>query len=565
LESWKEIAAYLKREVRTVQRWEKEEGLPVRRHRHKTLGSVYAYKADLDAWWRNGQARLEQQEQAWALARQQRRPWLTVAAVVAGLAILVAAGYGLWQRFGPGAHRPERVMLAVLPLENLSGNPDQEYFSDGLSEEMITQLGRLHPERLGVIARTSASHYKGTNKRVDEIGRELGVDYILEGSVWRQAERVRINAQLIRVSDQTHLWAETYERDLRDVLALQNEVARNIANAIQLELNVEEEHRLARSAAVDPEAYDAYLKGRYHWNKRSDAGYTKAIEYFRQAIAREPNYPHAYAGLADAYALLGSISNDQISRSEAIARARAAALKALDLDDTLAEALTSLAFVRMHYDWDWTGAEKEFQRAIKLNPGYATAHHWYAYCLLALGRSEEALREIRRAEESDPLSLIIKTDVAEILYFGRHYDEAIAQARKAVEMDPNFFLAHRALGWALVQRAAYSEAIAELQEGLRLEPGRGDLLLYLAYAYARAGQVGEARRILARVKPAEASFEVVAVYVALGEKDAVFSWLEKGFKERSGLTVFLRTAPEYDPMRSDPRFADLLRRLGLQP
>ncbi len=491
---------------------------------------------------------------------QGRRVWWI--GTVAFVFLLLVAGYFARGRFSERMHTPSgKIMLAVLPFANLSGDPGQEYFSDGLTEEMITQLSRLQPQRLGVIARTSAMQYKAMGKNAEQIGRELGVDYILEGSFRREGRRVRISAQLVQTRDQTHLWAENYDRDLRDALGLQNEVARNIANAIRLELNAEEQHRLARSAVVDPEAYEAYLKGRYFWNKRTQEGLRKSKEYFQRAISIDPQYGQAYAGLADAYALLGA--GEGISRAETMARAREAAIKALELDETLAEAHTSLAFVRMHYDWDWTGAEKEFQRAINLNPGYATAHHWYAYCLNAMGRTDEALQKIRRAEESDPVSVIIKTDVAEILHFARRFDEAIEQARKALEMDPNFVLAHRALSWAFVQKGRYAEAITELQEGLRLEPGRADLLAYLAYAYAKAGQVGEARRILARLKHDEPYFELVAAYAVLGDKDTAFAMLEKTFEQRSGVALFLRTAPEYDPLRSDPRFSNFLQRINL--
>ncbi len=499
-----------------------------------------------------------------AVPRLRRAKWdAGIAALLVGLGLLLTV-FQARQWFRPGSKPVAgRLMLAVLPFENLTGDPQQEYFSDGLTEEMIAQLSRLNPERLRVIARTSAMQYKGTRKNASQIGSELGVDYILECSFRREGNRVRITTQLVRVSDQTHLWSENYERDVHEILPLESEVTRTIAREIEIKLTPQQEAHLANSRPVEPEARQSYLKGRYFWNKRSEKGYAKAIEYFREALERDPGYAKAYAGLADSYALL---SEGFGPRTETMAKARAAALKALELDDTLAEAHASLAFIRMHYDWDWPAAEKEFKRAIELNAGYGTAHHWYAYCLLAQGKSEEALQEIRRAEESDPLSLIIKTDVAEILYFGRHYDDAIAQARKALEMDPNFALAHRVLGWALVQKAKYPEAIAELQDGLRHQPGRADLLASLAYANARAGRARDAQRTLAQLKdPNSVGFEVVAVHVARGEKDAAFALLEKAFEQHRGLTIFLRTAPEYDPLRSDPRFTDLLRRVDLLP
>src|SRR2546429_412815 len=358
------------------------------------------------------------------------RPRRYSIAIVALVLALFATGY--FARFASPRHAVspgDKIMLAVLPFENLTGDPRQEYLSDGLTEEMITQLGRMHPERLGVIARTSAMQYKNTQKGMDQIGRELGVAYVLEGSLRRAGDHVRVSAQLIQVRDQTHLWAESYERDLRDILALQNDVAQAIARQIEIKLTPQQQARMARARSIDPRVYEFYSKGRYFWNKRSEEGYRRAIQYFQQAIARDSEYAPAYAGLADAYALLGSMPNVELPRSEAMPRARAAALKALELDDSLAEAHTSLAFVRMHFDWDWPGAEREFVRALQLNPGYATAHHWYAFWLIAQGRAEDALQEIRAAQRLDPLSLIINTGGGEILDYGRRPDEAIWESR----------------------------------------------------------------------------------------------------------------------------------------
>jgi TolB-like protein/DNA-binding winged helix-turn-helix (wHTH) protein len=321
-----------------------------------------------------------------AAAPSARPPaWRVSAAVLA--AVLLVTGAALWYR-GRSLATPAngKIMLAVLPFENLSGDPAQEYFSSGLTEEMITQLGRLDPGRLGVIARTSAMQYKDAHKDVRQIGSELGVDYLLEGSVRREGNRVRISAQLIQVRDQSHQWAADYDRDLRDILALQSEVAGAIAQQIRLQLTPEQHARLQNARTLNAEAYESYLKGRFFWNKRTVEGHQKAIEYFQKAVALDPNYAQAYAGLADAYALLGSWANPVMPRGEAMGQARAAAQKALSLDDSLSDAHASLGFVKMHYDWDFAGAEKEFQRAIALNPGYATAHHWYAYDLAALAR-----------------------------------------------------------------------------------------------------------------------------------------------------------------------------------
>jgi TolB-like protein/DNA-binding winged helix-turn-helix (wHTH) protein/Tfp pilus assembly protein PilF len=500
-----------------------------------------------------------------------RRVWFRILLVAAVVSVVAGAAYVVGRRSGPRNSLPAgRVMLAVLPFQNLSGDPQQEYLSDGLTEEMITQLGRMNSERLGVIARTSTMRYRNTPKSVDQIGRELGVSFILEGSVRRTGDHVRISAQLIQVKDQTHLWAENYDRDLRDVLALQSDVARAIAHEIAVNLTPQQQNRLASARPVDREAYDLYLKGRYFWNKRSEDGFTKAIEYFQQAIAQDANYAQAYAGLADAYALLGSMPNAEIPRKEAMPLARTAALKALQIDESLAEAHTSLAFVRMHYDWDWPGAEKEFQRAIELNPDYATAQQWHAYDLMVMGRTEESLAEIHRAQELDPLSLIINTDAVELMYCARRYDEAIRQGRKTIDMDPGFALVHEFMGLVYLQMKQYTEAIAELQEGFRLSGNRIDFLSCSAIGYALVGRTDEARQILQELKKGSTKRFDMPIYLSrvyrdLGEKDQALFWLEKAYQERDGSLILLQVDPGNDPLRSDRRFQDLLRRVGLTP
>ncbi len=503
-------------------------------------------------------------------ARLGSRPALGAAAIVfAG--ILVVAGYFARVAFTRHAVAPAgRIMLAVLPFENLTGDREQEYLSDGLTEEMITQLGRLHPEDLGVIARTSAMQYKNTQKRTDQIGSELGVAYLLEGGLRRAGDRMLVSARLIRVRDQTQVWAESYERDLRDILALQSEVAHAIAREIDVKLTPQEEARAAGARLIDPRAHEFYLKGRYFWNKRSEEGYTRAIHYFEQAIAREPGYARAYAGLADAYALLGSIPNAELPRSEAMPRARVAALRALELDEGLAEAHTSLAFVRMHFEWDWPNAKSEFARALELNPGYATAHHWYAFWLIAQGRAEEALREIRLAQELDPLSLIINTDVGEMLYYARRYDAAIEQAGRTVEMDPGFALARRLLGVAYRAKGQFTPAIHELEAAARVSSGRVDVLASLGHAYAEAGRTQEARKVLDELEQAsqhrpDMAYWIATILAGVGEKNEAFAWLEKSYQEHNGALILLQVAPELDPLRSDARFQDLMRRVALLP
>ncbi len=505
--------------------------------------------------------------------RSARSGWrlaLSAAAIVI-VGGLVVAGYFARVAFTRHTVSPRgRIMLAVLPFENLTGNWEQEYLSDGLTEEMITQLGRLHPERLGVIARTSAMQYKNTQKRTDQIGSELGVAYLLEGSLRRAGHRMLVSAHLIRVRDQTHLWAESYERDLRDILALQSEVAHAIAREIDVKLTPQEEARVARASPIDPRAHEFYLKGRYFWNKRSEEGYTRAIHYFEQAIAQEPGYAQAYAGLADAYALLGSIPNAELPRSEAMPRARVAALKALELDDGLAEAHTSLAFVRMHFEWDWPGAKSEFARALELNSGYATAHHWYAFWLIAQGRAEEALREIRLAQELDPLSLIINTDVGEMLYYARRYDDAVEQARRTLEMDSGFALAHHLLGVAYLAKRQFVPATQALEAAARISGGRADVLASLGHAYAEAGRTQEARKVLDELEQAsqhrpDMAHWIATILAGLGEKDQALAWLEQSYQEHNGALILLKVAPELDPLRSDAQFQDLMRRVFRLP
>jgi TolB-like protein/DNA-binding winged helix-turn-helix (wHTH) protein/Tfp pilus assembly protein PilF len=497
------------------------------------------------------------------------RPLLRAIIALALGAALVVVGVLARQRFWPSPDpSARRMMLAVLPFSNLSGDAAQDYFADGFSEEMITQLGNLEPGRLGVIARTSAMQYKGTQKLADQIGRELGVDYLLEGSVRRSSDRVRITAQLIRVRDQMHLWAANYDRDDRDIFALQSEVAKAIAGEIGLKLLPGARANGPPSRSVDPEAHRLYLQGRYFWNKRTEPGYVKAVEYFNQAIARDPNYAQAYAGLADAYALLGSLPNAELPRREAMPRAKAAALTALQLDPSLAEAHTWLAFVRMHFEWDWPGAEQEFKRAIELNPNYPTAHQWYAYWFIARGRAGEALEEERRAQEADPLSLIILTDTCEMLIYAGRYDQAVQQAQKAMELDANFLLAHSFLALAYGRKQMYREAIAEDQRAFALSGGNAWSREDIARLYPLVGQRAKTEAILQEMLKdaqhrSDMEIHIASVYAALGDKDRAFTWLEKAYQNRDGELILLKVSPIFDPLRLDPRFADLERRVGL--
>jgi TolB-like protein/DNA-binding winged helix-turn-helix (wHTH) protein/Flp pilus assembly protein TadD len=486
--------------------------------------------------------------------------WIVVAlALVLSLAIL-----SLW-RFRSQTPAPTGIRsLAVLPLDNLSGEASQNYFADGMTDELITDLAQI--SALRVISRTSVMVYKGARKPLPQIARELNVDAVVEGTVLRSGDRVRITAQLIEASTDKHLWSQSYEGDLRDTLTLQKKVASAIADQIRINLTPREEAALKSVKVVNPEAYESYLKGRYFWNKRSADGLKAALAYFKQAIEEDPKYAQAYSGLADTYALLGDWQYAVMTPKEAFPQAKAAAIKALELDSTLGEAHNSLAFVLDGFDWDFDSAGKEFQRAIELNPGYATAHHWYAWHLSLLGRYDEAIAEMRKAENLDPLSLIINADLAELLVLAHSDDESIRQSRKTIEMDPNFALAHNQLAQAYLQKQMYDEAVAELKTAVQLSGGSPAFIANLARAYVASGKRNEAVKLLGDLKKrsnpgySNAS-EIAVIYVSLGDTDQAMNWLEKGYDERFNPGVLLR--PGFDPLRSDPRFQSLVHRIGL--
>ena len=454
--------------------------------------------------------------------------------------------------------------LAVLPLDNFSGDPSQDYFADGMTDELITDLAQI--SALRVISRTSAMAYKGMHKPLPEIARELNVDAVVEGSVQRSGDQVRITAQLIQAPADKHLWAESYEGDMRNAFALQKRVARSIAEQIRVQMTPREEASLKSEKAIDPQAYESYLKGRYFWNKRTGDGLKVALAYFNQAIEEEPGYAQAYSGLADTYALLGDWQYAVMTPKEALPKAKAAALKALELDDNLSEAHTSLAFCLEGFDWNWDAADKQFRRAIDLNPGYATAHHWYAWHLSLLGRNSEAIVEMKKAENMDPLSLIINSDLAELLAIAHLPDESIAQSRKTIEMDSNFALAHNQLAQAYLEKNMYAEAISELQKAMDLSGGSPTFIANMARAYAASNRRAEALRLLNAVKRSSVpgyshASEIAIIYTALGDKGEAMNWLEKGYEERFNPGVLLR--PGFDPLRSDPRFHELIQRIGL--
>jgi TolB-like protein/DNA-binding winged helix-turn-helix (wHTH) protein/Tfp pilus assembly protein PilF len=490
---------------------------------------------------------------------------IVISAVIAVALVSIAISYFRWS--SRTASSQPIHSIAVLPLQNLSGDARHDYFADGMTEALITDLAKFGSIR--VISRTSTMQYKGSHLALPEIAKQLNVDAIVEGAVLEADDRVRITAQLIRASDDQHIWADVFERDGRDVLSLQGDLARSIAHKINLQLTPNESAELSNRRPIDLLAHEAYLRGRYFWNKRTSDDYKKSILSFQQAIDRDPNYAEAYAGLADAYALLGSSGNPSLPRAEAMEKARAAALNALRLDEGLAEAHTSLAFVRMHYDWKFAEAEKEFRRAIELNPSYATAHHWYAYDLAATGRYQEALGEVQRARELDPLSAIVNTDVAEFLGYQGRNDEALKQVRLAVELDPNFPLAHLRLAEIYDKQGKYVQAMEETNKSLLF---MGDNSWVLRYAVREEFHLGNrtiANRYLEKLvrlatRDGKAiSGEVASAYAIMGNKDAAFMWLEKAYGQRDGSLILLDASPDWDNIRADARFAQLRNKVGL--
>jgi TolB-like protein/DNA-binding winged helix-turn-helix (wHTH) protein/tetratricopeptide (TPR) repeat protein len=486
------------------------------------------------------------------------------ARAIAALAVMVllgsVAGWKLYSR----SHESSVIRsLAVLPLESLSNDASQDYFADGMTDELISDLGQI--SALRVISRTSVMAYKHSRKPLPDIARELNVDAIVEGTVLRSGDQVRITAQLIEGASDRHIWSQSYQGELRDTLALQSTVARAIAGQIRISVNPQEQAALRNVAVVNPVAYESYLKGRFFWNKRTADGLKVALAYFDQAIGEDAGYAQAYSGLADTYALLGDWQYAVMTAKEALPKAKAAAIKALELDNSLGEAHNSLAFCLDGFDWDFDHAGKEFRRAIELNPGYATAHHWYAWHLALLHRYDEAIVEMRKAESVDPLSLVINADLAELLALAHSYDESIVQSQKTIEMEPNFGLAHNHLGQAYLQKQMTDQAMAELQKAVALSGGSPTCMANLARAYVASGRRSEAETLLGELKkrssPGQSyASEIAVIYAALGDSDQAMAWLEKGYDERFNPGVLIR--PGFDPLRSDPRFQDLERRIG---
>ena len=458
---------------------------------------------------------------------------------------------------------PKFRSLAVLPLENLSRDPEQEYFAEGLTEALITTLAKIG--ELRVVSRTSAMLYKDVHKPLREIARELEVDAIVEGTVLRAGDRVRITPQLIDPEKETHLWAESYQRHLRDVLDLHAELAQSIARQVQVKLTPQEQAQLAQSRPVNPEAYEAYLKGRYHWNRRSREGLPKGVQYFQEAIAKDAGYAAAYAGLADC--LSGLSTYNFVAPVDGCGKAKKLALQALELDPSLGEAHASLAWVHTWYDYDFVAAEREFERSLELNPRYATAHQFFGFYLGMMGRYEEAYTEIKRAIRLDPLSSVFEWSLGFVYWMARRHDQAIEQVEKALELDPGFAPAHALHCWAALSKFMPEIAISAAQNAVRCSPGAAMYLATLGESYAAAGNPQEAQKMLDHLHDLSKQqyvtpYFLARIYAALGRKEEALHSLEAGYLERTCSLVFMKVDPRLDELRIEPRFQDLMRRMN---
>jgi eukaryotic-like serine/threonine-protein kinase len=491
--------------------------------------------------------------------RSSTRLLLTVAALFAVATAIWS--YWTWQQRSSALRQRSKVMLVVLPFENHSGDPAQDYFGDGLTEEMIAQLGRLSPKHLGVIARTSAMRYKHTDKAIAQVGKELRVEYVLEGSSWQVGDRVHITAELIHVTDQTQLWSSTYDRRVADVLAVQNAVALSIAEALAVELLPDERAALKKELSVNAQAHEAYLRGRFHWGRLTGPELEKAREYFEQAVTLDPKYPPAYIGLADYYRATYSLPP-----KIAMAKAMEYVQKALALDNTLPEAHLALAGIE-YSDWNWSEAEQQFKWALKLNPSYAEAHQGYSIFLSSLGRTKDASDEIHLAQELDPLSVPITTSAGWVAYFARRNDRAIEQCKNALDIEPNAANPHDCLGSAYLEKHMYPDAIRECRTALTLSEQDPDRAVCLGRAYVGTGESGKTHEMLRDLETAARQTHVPpyflgVLHAALGEKDQAFTWLEQSYRERDPYLKWIKVSPALDTLRSDPRFEDLQRRLA---
>lgn len=497
-----------------------------------------------------------------ATQSSQVRRYVTVGAALLFLLALSGAAFLKWRLAWRGADPSTIRSLAVLPLSNLSADPSEQYLVDGLTEELTSEISQLHSLR--VISRTSAMQYRDTQKKAPQIAKELQADVLIEGSILKVNDRVRITAKLIDGPSDTHLWSKRYERDLRNVIALQHEIASDIAREVRISLRPQEQAHLARAREVIPAVHEAYLRGRFHLQNGSKASIYRALDYFQQAIEKDVEYAPAYAGVADAYTAMRST---YAAPSEVMPKAKTAALKAVALDQTLPEAHVSLGGVLMFYDYDWPNAEREFQRALDIRPSYAEAHDYYAMFLVANRRFQASVDEILRARQLDPVSGLIAADAAWVFYLKRDYDQMMEQAKAAVELAPDYWLGHLQLGLAYEKKADFTRALQELEEARRMDDNSA-ILEMLAGAYAAAGRPDEARKITEEMverstKRYICAYEVATTYAGLKDRESAFLWLRKSLDERADCSPWIAADPKLDPLRTDPRFQDLLRRLGL--
>jgi len=575
LDSWKAIAAYLKRDVTTVQRWEKREGMPVHRHLHDKRGSVYALGHELDAWLQSrrpgssdqgeepeahtpGDGEADHEESG----RTQRGLWVGLTGV--GLLVVLAVAYYVVRIHANGVTRPKIQSLAVLPLKNLSGDASQEYLADGLTEALIGRLAGIHDLR--VVSRTSVVRFKDPQVSVPEIAKILGVDAIVEGSVMREGTRIRVTAQLIRGATDEHFWSETYDQEFRDVLPLESELAQSIAKKVEVTVTGEEHKRLTATRPVAPEVYESYLKGMYALDRGNDqASIEQGMSYFEDAIKRDAAFAPAYVGLANGYDELGTVfigSPVEQMRPKVVNAAR----RALELDPNIVEAHLLLAAVQQE-EWHWAEAEAEYRRALELDPNDADAHSRLAFWLLCQGRTEEALTWARRGRDLDPMA-VSGTTIGDILFYSRRYQEAIHEYRSALAVQPEDASALWGLGFALVANNQPEDAIPVLQKALSVSNRSPGVMGVLIRAYAHAGRHSDALRLLAELNERSKAGYVPAgafvnAYLGLGENDQAFAWLERAYNEQSNILQFLKVHPFFDPIRADHRFAELVRRVGL--
>jgi TolB-like protein/Tfp pilus assembly protein PilF len=574
LDSWKEIAAYLNRDVTTVQRWEKREGMPIHRHVHDKRGSVYALTEELDAWIQSRSSRADQPEKkpeaeitsaaatGYSPMAARRTPlWFALAAV---LCLCLAAAAWLIFRHRPTATvEPKIRSLAVLPLRNLSGDPAQEYLAEGITEALIGRLSNIHDLR--VISHTSVMRFKNPQLSIPEIARTLGVDAVVEGSVIKEGDRIRVTAQLIRGATDQHFWSETYDREMPDVLTLESELALSIAEKVEVTITGKEHQRISSASQVAPEVYESYLKGRFVFSQGNRPAVEQSIHYFEDALNSDATFAPAYVGLAESYTRLGTVfagEPPEATRPKVTNFAR----KALELDPDLVEAHVLLANV-LQEEWHWTEAEAEYKRALELNPNHADAHARFALWLSCQGRTEEAVASIQLARALDPVG-VSGDNVSWIMFQAHRYDDAIRESHSALALRPDNAVNLMDLGFALVANNQPADAIPALEKAVSLSPGSPAATGVLIRAYAHAGRRSDATRLLAELKrrrkqgyiPAAA---FVNAYLGLGDNEQAFYWLEQAYKEQSNILQFLKTHPYFDPIRGDPRFTELVHRVGL--